>query len=447
MTTHATPPRATPIEPGEKVDDPFVLTAADLDDLKKPPEPRKKLGNAGADFPEPSQVAAFLKHDVARNGRPDPYAPPAISGDVVPSDDERHERELREIHLVKLQSCGPPEHSAQVIDRLQVAIDEYAAKKAKVPAATMRELARWNAIHEQAAEAAEIRAEREAQWPLCRCLGVGGLGRDGKVAVGQYTDDTGTPVIVETWRHPCVCPAGQRVKADADAARATIAADRQMRRAARLRGEAHIPAKYAHLDLSTFPDQDVAVRAENWLLHALDPRQKDPKLADARFKSMLLVHGPNRRGKTGIAIGLQKLVLARQLLAIFCDVGDLMDELRATYDKDNPLCHNELLDVLRKAPLLIFDDLGAEAWTGWVEETLRKLINYRLNELLPTIFTTNLGWPDGATRYDPLILKAAVGDRIWYRVEDGANKLPMRGAILGLDSATVRALAPPNLDI
>ncbi|MBV9358548.1 MAG: ATP-binding protein, partial [Chloroflexi bacterium] len=47
-------------------------------------------------------------------------------------------------------------------------------------------------------------------------------------------------------------------------------------------------------------------------------------------------------------------------------------------------------DAVRNAPVLILDDYGAHSSTPWAEEKLFQLLNYRFNDRLPTVITTNL---------------------------------------------------------
>lgn len=65
----------------------------------------------------------------------------------------------------------------------------------------------------------------------------------------------------------------------------------------------------------------------------------------------------------------------------------LLDQLRSAYDgKKNP---DQIMGIYQKAKLLVLDDLGAEKPTEWALDRLFSLIDYRYNECLPTIITTN----------------------------------------------------------
>ena len=55
------------------------------------------------------------------------------------------------------------------------------------------------------------------------------------------------------------------------------------------------------------------------------------------------------------------------------------------------------------ADLLVLDDLGATHITSWNSGVIEDLVNTRWDNLLPTIFTSNLGPDDMAERMDPRI--------------------------------------------
>ena len=48
-------------------------------------------------------------------------------------------------------------------------------------------------------------------------------------------------------------------------------------------------------------------------------------------------------------------------------------------------------DYIKKIPLLLLDDIGAEYLTPWArDEILGTILQYRMDEELPTFFTSNL---------------------------------------------------------
>jgi len=104
----------------------------------------------------------------------------------------------------------------------------------------------------------------------------------------------------------------------------------------------------------------------------------------------LLFTGPVGSGKTFLAAAITNGLIEQGIQVLFLVVPDLLDELRATYDKRSETMEIDLLDTARSVPVLVLDDLGAHNYTEWTRNRLYSIINYRLNEELPTIVTTNL---------------------------------------------------------
>jgi DNA replication protein DnaC len=102
----------------------------------------------------------------------------------------------------------------------------------------------------------------------------------------------------------------------------------------------------------------------------------------------IMFSGPVGSGKTFLAAAIANELMEAQKQVLFLVVPDLLDELRATYKSDvNEL---DLLDTARTIPILILDDLGAHNYTDWTRNRLYSIINYRMNDQLPTIITSNL---------------------------------------------------------
>jgi DNA replication protein DnaC len=107
-------------------------------------------------------------------------------------------------------------------------------------------------------------------------------------------------------------------------------------------------------------------------------------------RGWLLLHGGYGCGKTHLAAAIANSHLDRGLPVIFVNTPDLLDHLRSTFSPSSEVNYDELFEQVRGAPLLILDDLGAESPTTWAQEKLYQIFNFRYNEKLPTVVTSNL---------------------------------------------------------
>lgn len=100
----------------------------------------------------------------------------------------------------------------------------------------------------------------------------------------------------------------------------------------------------------------------------------------------------------------------------FISVVELVDKLRAFYSDSNPWGSGMLMTEIKEIDLLILDDLGAEKASDWVREKLFEIIDYRYNEDLPLIVTTNCV-PDE--------LKEKIGSRNFDRLREMCAMVPV----------------------
>ena len=101
----------------------------------------------------------------------------------------------------------------------------------------------------------------------------------------------------------------------------------------------------------------------------------------------LVFTGPSGSGKTHLAVATANRCIDLGLPAYFIVAADLLDHLRATYAPDSDISYDELFEQVRNAPVLVLDDLTAQATTPWAQEKLFQIISHRFNESLPTIIT------------------------------------------------------------
>jgi len=103
----------------------------------------------------------------------------------------------------------------------------------------------------------------------------------------------------------------------------------------------------------------------------------------------LILKGGYGCGKTHLAAAIANACVEQGQPVLFVTVPDLLDHLRATFSPASATGYDARFEQVRKAPLLILDDLGTESRTPWAQEKLFQIFNYRYNARLPTVITTN----------------------------------------------------------
>ena len=70
---------------------------------------------------------------------------------------------------------------------------------------------------------------------------------------------------------------------------------------------------------------------------------------------------------------------------------EFLNDLKMTFNSPVKTEFKTKYDKVKKAPLLLIDDIGAESVTTWArDEILCPILQYRMDEKLPTFFTSNL---------------------------------------------------------
>jgi DNA replication protein DnaC len=86
---------------------------------------------------------------------------------------------------------------------------------------------------------------------------------------------------------------------------------------------------------------------------------------------------------------------------------DILDEIRATYDKNSGESESKLLNDLVSTEFLVIDDFGTERASDWAGEKFYQIVNKRYVNKKVTIYTSN---------YD--LEKLKYDDRITNRIKE-----------------------------
>jgi len=103
----------------------------------------------------------------------------------------------------------------------------------------------------------------------------------------------------------------------------------------------------------------------------------------------LLLEGGYGCGKTHLAAAIANFAVSMGIPTLFITVPDLLDSLRFAFS-DPETTFEARFEEVRNADLLVLDDFGTQNATGWAQEKLFQIMNYRYINKLPTVITTNL---------------------------------------------------------
>lgn len=77
----------------------------------------------------------------------------------------------------------------------------------------------------------------------------------------------------------------------------------------------------------------------------------------------------------------------------YINIPTLLSHLRTNLNNES-----SIIEQYQKCKLLVLDDFGAEKMSEWSYQVLYLIISYRYDEMLPTIYTSNLSLQELATK-------------------------------------------------
>ncbi|WP_431030523.1 primosomal protein DnaI [Lysinibacillus sp. LZ02] len=161
------------------------------------------------------------------------------------------------------------------------------------------------------------------------------------------------------------------------------------------------------------------------------------KAADfiAQYKTMgelpskgFYLYGKFGVGKSFVLGAIANELAALKVKSVVVFVPEFLREMKNSI-QDQTL--NEKIDYVKKAPVLMLDDIGAETMSAWTrDEILGTIMHYRMSEQLPTFITSNFDYAGlehhlaQSQRGDIEVVKAA---RIMERIKAITIPICMEG--------------------
>lgn len=134
-------------------------------------------------------------------------------------------------------------------------------------------------------------------------------------------------------------------------------------------------------------------------------------------------------GKSFVLGALANELASIKIRSVVVFVPEFLREMKNAIG-DNTL--NEKIDYIKKAPVLMLDDLGAETMTAWTRDEILggTIFHYRMAEQLPTFITSNFNYEElehhlaQSQKGDIEVVKAG---RIMERIKALTVPIEMRG--------------------
>lgn len=106
----------------------------------------------------------------------------------------------------------------------------------------------------------------------------------------------------------------------------------------------------------------------------------------------LYLYGKFGVGKSYLLGAIANELAKKQISSMIVYVPELLREMKSSI-ADSTL--NEKIEALKKEPILMLDDIGAEAVSSWTrDEVLGPILQFRMLESLPTFFTSNFNFQE-----------------------------------------------------
>ncbi len=133
----------------------------------------------------------------------------------------------------------------------------------------------------------------------------------------------------------------------------------------------------------------------------------------------LLLFGNSGLGKTHVALAIAGVALSKGFDVVYLSAPEFFSKIEHYHFNNQPELESTLIETVTNADLLILDDLGTELISAFTISTLYTLLNARMANKSPTIFTSNI--TDGA------ILEKRYTEKISSRISGSCEPFRFMG--------------------
>ena len=147
----------------------------------------------------------------------------------------------------------------------------------------------------------------------------------------------------------------------------------------------HVSDELLHASMKDYKKDPKRIPIFKWEQQFLKKFEKDP------HQKGLFLHGSFGSGKSYILAALFHELAKKNYQCAIIFWPEYLNHNRGLYPSE----FSENLEKMKKVPLLLIDDIGAENTTPWGrDDVLMPLLQYRMDHKLATFFTSNLNYEE-----------------------------------------------------
>lgn len=139
-----------------------------------------------------------------------------------------------------------------------------------------------------------------------------------------------------------------------------------------------------------------------------------------RYKTGIILAGDFGRGKTGLLTPVLRHLLSMGKTGLWIETYDFISQIQSGYEDGSSLSR---LEVAQRADVILLDDFGDKSRTAAETDDRRRilyqLINYRHNEGLPMLITTNLVAAEMSIQFGQRTVERLLESCAWVRLGGG----------------------------